>query len=309
MRPSHRMKENRGDTVGKHIFDDRKTEAALTELAKNPMITVTTLGKSILGRELPLIRLGKGEHAVLYVGGIRGTEGVISSLLIDFALDYKRQQEKNATVFDYPMRYLAAERSIYLVPMLDPDGISYVTNGIGADNPLRERVLRMNGGSEELSAWQANARGVDLCHNFDAGFLENKQREAENGIRGGAPGGYGGEYPESEPETAALCRFLRGDREAIRGVLSLQCGGGAIYCDCDDNLTAKTMSVGRVLSRFTGYQLVRPEQISSIGSLSDWCIRALCRPAFTVKCDLEAQQYAAVYERLRRMLFSFSCIV
>ena len=52
----------------------------------------------------------------------------------------------------------------------------------------------------DFTHWQANARGVDLNHNYDAGFLEYKQIEAEQGILGGGPTRYSGECPESEPE-------------------------------------------------------------------------------------------------------------
>lgn len=292
-----------------HTFDYEKLCQLLQEIEKEPAVQISTLGRSILGKEIPLLQLGKGKQAVLYVGGMRGTEGATAKLLMDFAAEYLQQLARNATVFEYPMQYLFAERRIYLVPMLNPDGISYAINGIGQENPMRERVLRMNGQSEDFCAWGANARGVDLGRNFDAGFEKNKQNEIQNGINGGAPTGFSGEYPESEPETAALCRFLRFYREELRGVLSFQLGGGEIFCDCDDNLTAKTMSVGRVLSRFTGYRLARPEQLTSIGSLSDWCIRELARPAFTMKCGIEAEKYDLAYEHLRKTLFSFPCIV
>ena len=292
----------------KQTFDHEKLCDTLQELQKDPAVQLLTLGKSILGREIPLLSLGKGRRAALYVGGIRGTEGDAARLLTDFAADYLRQLRRNATVFEHSMQYLFEERRIYLVPMLDPDGVSYAKDGVGEENPLYERLLRMNGGID-FSAWQANGRGVDLGHNFDAGFSQRKKQEREQGIAGGAPSGYSGEYPESEPETAALCRFLRMKREEICGVMAFHLGAGEIFCDCGDRLTAKTVSAGRVISRFTGYRMARPESLSAIGSLSDWCISALARPAFTLKCDPEEGNFSLMYERLRRLLFSFPCIV
>ena len=257
-------------------------------------MSCTTLTRTILGREIPLLTLGRGKRAVLYVGAHSGTEGLTAEVLLDFAQEYLRQYKRLATVYEYPMRYLFEDRRIYIVPMLNPDGVEYVLHGLEAENPLRERVLRMNGG-EDLSLWRANARGVDLGHNYDAGF----------GFSGRC-----GEHPESEPETAALCRFLRAHREEIMGVLSFHTGNGEIFCSCGDNLSAKTMAVGRVLSRFTGYRLHRPESLSPQGTLADWCINVLHRPAFTVDCGgVPNAPTAAVYEHLRRLLFSFSCVV
>ncbi len=293
----------------KHCLTDHQyLMEKISTLAKENLVC-TTLTRSILGREIPLITLGHGKRAVLYVGAHRGTDSVAAGLLLDFITDYLRQYERLSTVYEYPMRYLFEDRRIYIVPMLNPDGVEYALHGIGAENPLRERVLKMNGG-EELSAWRANARGVDLGHNYDAGFTNGKKAEQKAGITGGAPENYCGEYPESEPETAALCRFLRQHREEIKGVLSFHMGEGEIFCSCENNLTAKTVSVGRVLSRFTNYRLVRPESISPIGTLTDWCISALHRPAFSIYCGgVPKASTDVTYGYLRRMLFSFPCLV
>ncbi len=272
-------------------------------------ITCVTLTHSIMGRDIPLITLGHGKRAVLYVGAHCGTESMTTRLLLDFIGDYWGQYERLSTVYEYPMRYLFEDRRIYIVPMLNPDGVEYARHGVGEDNPLYERVVKMNGG-KDFSHWRANARGVDLGHNYDAGFSAYKRAEWEASTLDGAPAGYSGEHPESEPETVALCRFLRLHREEIKGVLSFHTGNGEIFCSCGDNLTAKTMSVGRVLSRFTGYRLVRPESLTPVGTLADWCITSLHRPAFTVNCGgVPGASPTVIYEHLRRLLFSFPCIV
>ena len=285
----------------------------LSELRGHEGVEVSVLTRSILGREIPLITLGKGKHAALYVGAHHGMEGITCGVLLDFIADYIKQYEKKATVYDYSMQYLFEQRRIYIVPMLNPDGVEYAVHGVEDSNPLLERVIKMNNG-KDFSNWQANARGVDLNHNYDMGFLAYKKKEAEAGIMGGAPTRYSGEYPESEPETAALCRFLRFQRHEIKGVLTLHTQGEEIFCSCEDNLTAKTMSVGRVISRFTGYRLARPEGLAAFGGLTDWCIASLCRPAFTLECGkgknpLPPTQRPLIYERLRRTLFSFPCLV
>lgn len=288
------------------MTDHQKLTALLSVPVKG--MEVFCVGRSILGREIPVISLGRGERAVLYVGGIRGNESESCGILLSFLEDYLQQHHRGTTVYEYPMSYLFEERKIYLLPMLNPDGIEYCLHGTDKTNPLFERVQTMLG-EGSLADWQANARGVDLGHNFDAGFAQNKRREQVAGIVGGACAGYSGEFPESEPETAALCRFLRRQREEIVGVLSLHEGNGEIFCNCGDNLTAKTVSAGRVLSRMTGYTMARPESLVPIGSLSDWCITALSRPAFTLKCDSSAGNAALLYAKLRRALFSFPCIV
>ena len=293
------------------IWDHRVLEAALRRLTRQyETLSVSVLGRSILGREIPLITLGRGKRAVLYVGAHHGTDGLTCGLLTAFLADYLDRHARGGTVYEYPTSYLFEERRIYLVPLLNPDGVEYATNGITEDNPLRERVMKMSGGGD-LSLWQANARGVDLHHNYDAGFFSFQKRTKP---QGGAAARYGGEFPESEPESAALARFLRLKRAEIAGVLSFHTAGEELISNCCDTLSAKTMAVGRVVSRMTGYRLVRPEGVTAFGSLSDWCVTKLGRPAFTVRCGkgeppLNTEQLPLIYERLRRTLFTFPFLV
>ena len=49
--------------------------------------------------------------------------------------------------------------------------------------------------------WQANSRGVDINHNFDAKWQMVVDKPS--------PSKYGGEYAESEPETRAITEFVR----------------------------------------------------------------------------------------------------
>lgn len=278
----------------------------LSALAKEARVDV--MGRSVLGREIPIVALGSGKRAVLYVGAMQGTDAMISSVLLDFAEDYLSCLARKMTQYTYPLEQLWRERSIYIVPMLNPDGISYVSDGVCADNPLYERVKAMNGKRDDFHAWRANARGVELSRNFGIGFPEEKRRESARGVLGGAPYGFCGEYPESEPETAALCRMIRARSDDLLGVVTVSLGKEGIRCSCEDHMTAKCGATGRVLSRFIGFPFTRGE--GTCGSLSDWCVRALSRPTYEITCALprEKEGEAArvwLYTKLRRTLFSF----
>lgn len=289
-------------------FDLGSFAAATKELCGLGEIGCDVTARSILGREIPAFTLGSGKKAVVYVGALCGTEALVSGMLLDFIEDYVKRYQKDSKVFDVAMQYLFRERRIIVVPMLNPDGVDYATKGVSEDNPIRTRVLQMNGG-EDFSLWRANARGVDLSHNFDAGYAAHKNGERARGILNGAPFGYGGEYPESEPESAALCRMLRFLGEDLLGVIELHLGHGEIFCSCKDNLSAKTMAAGRILGRATGYRLIGPEKALPQGGLADWCIEKLYRPAYRVDCD--AAKYApdkaraCLFEAMRRALYTF----
>lgn len=280
----------------------------IDEVCATGVIEKEVLTRSILGKEIPVLRLGRGKSTVVYVSAQRGTDGVLCEVLLDFVRDFVKQYKRNAKPFGTALSYLFSERTVFVVPMLNPDGVGYVREGVLEDNPLSERVLRM---SEEgdFSAWEANARGVDLTHNYQTGFFAHKERARAQGVISGAPRGFGGEFPESEPESAALCRWLQFRREDLIGVLALQSGKGEIYCSCKDKLSAKTMAAGRILGRATGYRLIGPEKAAPCGGLADWCIDHLSRPAYRVECDVTRysrdKARACLFEALRPALYTF----
>ena len=290
-------------------FDFEGFSTSFCDLAGEGDVRCDVLAHSILGRDVPVLTLGTGQKAVVYVGGVCGTEWILAKVLLGLVRDFCARSQKGSKAFDVNLSYLAAERRIIVVPMLNPDGIAYATDGVGEDNPLFERVMKMNG-SADFSTWQANARGTDLAFNFDAGFEAHRARA---GLLNGAPVGYGGEHPESEPESAALGRLLRFLGDELLGLVEFRLGAGEIRCNCRDKLTAKTMSAGRILARATGYRLADLENAVPEGSVCDWCIEKLSRPAYRVECD--ARKFApervgaCLTETLARTFYTFPFMV
>jgi len=276
-------------------------------------LAITSLGKSILGREIPLLQLGNGRKKVLYVGAHHGMEGMTAALLLRFVNEYFELCRTGSVVERVPVRALFAARSIYVLPMLNPDGVEYALHGVSDDNPMRDRVLSMNGGSADFGHWQANARGVDLNHNYNAGFEAYKRLEGELGILGGGPTRYSGEYPESEPEVAYLCNFLRFSKNFALA-LSLHTQGEEIYYTSVGEETVDSARIGRYLAGLCEYRLAKPEGPAAYGGFTDWFIRELGKPSFTVECGkgenpLPFSDFPMTYLRVRKMLFAAPMLV
>ena len=97
-------------------------------------------------------------------------------------------------------------RGLTIVPCVNPDGVEIALHGSDAAmkyKPLVDKVC------ENTSKWQANAKGVDINHNFNAGWCELKKLELSRNINAPAPTRFGGNCPESEPETKAIARLCR----------------------------------------------------------------------------------------------------
>ena len=161
-------------------------------IAKHQDIEISTLGASILGRNIPLYQLGHGKSASLFVGAHHGAEAITSLLLMKFTEDILDARRRGLSrLAGFSVGGLLERRSIYIVPMLNPDGVAIAHLGAQAAGVLKDRVKSING-SEDFSLWQANARGVDLNHNYDAEFAKCKEAERALGIFASAPTRYAG---------------------------------------------------------------------------------------------------------------------
>lgn len=278
-----------------------------------PFLSVRYLTHSILDRPIPLLEMGTGKRKCLYVGAHHGMEWITSALLVRFAKDFCDMTQKERRIGKIHPVNLLQLHTLYIIPMLNPDGVEYQIHGVGSENPLHERLLCMNGQSEDFSRWQANARGVDLNHNYDAGFGEYKKIEAENGISEGAPTRYSGASPESEPETRALCDLIRFHNDLL-GIMTLHTQGEEIYFQSGGKTPKKSLPIAKKLASLSGYKLSVAEGLASFGGLTDWCVQKMNIPAFTLECGkgenpLPYSSLACIYADLRQALFTFPTLL
>lgn len=272
-----------------------------------PWIGYENLGKSFLGRDIPLLRLGNGSQKILYVGAHHGCEWITAELLLQFLWEYAECFERRQRTCNIDVSYLHHTRTIFIIPMLNPDGAALSLCGAEAGNPLAPRLIQMNGGSEDFSAWKANGRGVDLNRNYNAGFSHCMKFAAENGLLSGAPRYFCGQYPESEPETAALCRWIR-SKVPLQLLLSLHTAGEEIYWDYGGKADYRTKTVASILARLSGYKLAQPDPGAAHGGLKDWYLMNYSGPALTVECGagespLPRSSLPSMYSHIRPMLF------
>ena len=293
-------------------FDYDELISKTTQLASEySFLNVCSIGKSILGKSIPLITLGNGKKSVIYIGGHHGMEWITCALLINFINELCYEFEHGTRLFEISTKILFETRKIHIIPMLNPDGIDYAIHSISDENVLKKRLININP-SGDFSHWQANARGVDLNHNYNAGFKEYKTVEKQLNIINGAPTKYSGEYPESEPETRAICNFVRWATPEL--AISLHTQGEEIYYKSGDKTCKNSLQIAKTISRLTGYKIAFPTGTAKYGGFTDWFIEEFDKPSFTLECGLGQNplpysDFVKIYTRIKKALCTIPILI
>ena len=271
--------------------------------AEHPSVRLFRGGRSACGREIPVLGIGSLKKAVLFAGGVHGQEWLTTLLLTRFAWQFAAAWEGSGEIADLSFSKLRSSKGLLLLPMLNPDGIEIAGKGPAAAGPFRGLVAQIQ--AENPAKWQANARGVDLNHNFDAGWSVLRAMEIEAGIEGPAPTRFGGLHPESEPETRAAVHIVSAFRP--RRLYAFHSQGEEIYWEYGGLPVPHSELIARALSALSGYALAEPGGLASHGGFKDWYIEAFRRPGFTIEIGkgenpLPVEDLEAIYARLLPML-------
>ena len=237
---------------------------------KHGSIDASVIGRSILSREIKVFFIGGGRRYIMLFATHHALESItanLSYMLIDLLVEAEHKNK----LYGIDCKLLLSKYRFVIVPCVNPDGVELRYHGAGK-TPLHDRLVRMSGG--DFSTWQANARGVDLNHNYDLGFAEYKLIEKECGIVAG-PSLYSGEYPESEPETKGVATLIRTLDPAA--VVSLHSQGEEIFAFPS---TPRVKRIAQRLSEITGYTLSTPNGTAAYTGLCDYTA-SLGMPSFT----------------------------
>lgn len=232
-------------------------EELLKELNKKD---AKSAGRSVWGRELWWYKVGDGKRKLFINGTHHGAEYITAKLCTDL-YDYlktRRNELKNW--------------SVYVMPMVNPDGASVAQGLLPKNTAIYENLRRMNGWNDIYMSWQANANGVDLNHNYDADF---RQIEPHGATR------CAGKYPESEPETRAVVSFVR--RERFDMVICLHSQGEEIYHGYKGFYPDGSREIATEMEKQSGYKVCEPETFASFGGMKDWFVDKFRKPGFTIE--------------------------
>ena len=271
-----------------------------------PFLEVGTIGRSVMGKNLYYIRLGRGGREVSYNGAHHANEWITTTLLMKFIENYSKAYSTGGSIRGYSISQLYNTSSMYIVPMVNPDGVDLVNYWPNYTNPTYNQAALLNKTGLPLPrVWKANIRGVDLNVNYPASWDKEKQAELEQGITGPAPRDYGGDRPLSEPETIAMTNFTRNHN--FNMVLAYHTQGEVIYWQFENLAPPQSVTIGNIFSQISGYALVGGPGEAAYAGYKDWFIQEYRRPGFTIEVGrgvnpIPISQFSTIYRQNEEIL-------
>ena len=248
--------------------------------ARYPFLETESVGESVLGSPLTLLRLGSGEKRVFVNGAHHANEWLTAPLLLRYL-----EEAAEALAFGRPLHGADAAAlfrrvTLELLPLVNPDGVDLVTGLLAPDAAVR-RLAANYPAIPFPAGWKANIRGVDPNLQYPAGWQEARRIKFAQGYTRPGPRDFVGDGPLTEPEPLALYRLTRRRNYAL--TLSFHSQGEVIYWKYLDFEPAHSRAIGEELARVSGYSLELTPAASSYAGYKDWFIQDFDRPGYTVE--------------------------
>jgi len=249
-----------------------------------PFIRTDYIGSSAMCKPIPYIRIGTGPREVFYNASFHANEWINTPVIMRFAENLLRAYVSNTNIQGYNARNILRDISIYIVPMVNPDGVDLVTGAIKKDSDAyvsAEQIARDYPFIPFPQGWKANIRGIDLNLQFPANWERAREIKFSQGFVSPAPRDYVGPAPLTASESCAVYKFTLA--HDFRLTLSYHTQGSVIFWQYLDYNPANAYFIGTQFSRVSGYSLEQTPYESSFAGYKDWYIQAYNRPGYTVE--------------------------
>lgn len=256
-----------------------RMQADLNKLVEvYPFITMQSIGNSVMGKPLLEVQVGKGSTNIHMNGSIHANEWITTPALMTFLNDYLLAVTNSQSLNGFSAFPIYTEHTLSIVPMVNPDGVNLVLNGLPNEEPYRSNVYQINGYSNDFSGWKANIRGVDLNKQFPALW----ERDAVQGPQSPAPRDYSGSAPLTEPEVIAIANLT--EQRNFDRVIAFHTQGQEIYWGFEGYEPPESEVIVTRMEEASGYEAI--QNVNSTAGYKDWFIMQFRKPGFTVELGL-----------------------
>ena len=252
-----------------------------------PFCRTELLATTAFFRPIRVLIIGSGPQKVLYTAAHHANEWITALVLLKFGEELAAAIEANGDIFGKNARELSEKTTLYLVPMVDPDGVDLVTGAIPSGSPQYNIAKHFADRYPQIpfpEGWKANLLGVDLNLQYPAGWMQAREIKFSQGFTSPAPRDYVGAYPLNQVETRALADYTEQVDPAL--VLAYHTQGKEIYWQFEDYEVPGARSLGEEFARLSGYALAEVAYNSAFAGYKDWFIKYFRRPGYTIEAGI-----------------------
>ena len=300
----------------KALYTYEEMQDDLTQFAERyaEQIVVNTLSKTVDDRRLLEVIVGNASapKKIVIQASIHGRE-YINTLLVMRQIEELLMNYDTGSYNGIQYSTLLDNVAFHIIPMANPDGVTI--SQMGVDGIISESLRRSlaecyehdtAGGANDdgryWEKWKANARGVDLNRNFDAGWQEFVGSSSPSSEK------YKGVEPASEIETQAILALVR--KTAAVSVISYHSAGNLIYWDYGSTgeIYEADRQLAQMVSAVTGYGPQSSIQSATdAAGCSDYYVLKEGIPAITIEngggqCPLSINEFESIWNSNKELL-------
>ena len=266
-----------------------------------PFMRSERLATTAFGRPISTLVVGNGPRKLLYTAAWHANEWITTLILLTFARQLGEAIVSGREIAGQDARTLKDKVTIYMVPLVNPDGVDLVTGAIDPASPEYALATALGENYPAIpfpTGWKANLLGVDLNLQFPAGWAQAREIKFMQGFTRPGPRDYVGRAPLDQVESRAMAGYT----EVIDPELGLafHSQGEEIYWQFEDVFVPGARELGERLAQVSGYTLADTPYNSSFAGFKDWFIKTYRRPGYTIEVGrgenpLPISQFPEIY--------------
>lgn len=287
----------------------KNTQKEIESLLRTyPFMRSERLATTAFGRPISTLVVGNGPRKVIFSAAFHGNEWITTPILLTFARQFGEAVVSGGEIGGQNARQLKEKVTIYMVPLVNPDGVDLVTGATPPDSPEYALATALSENYPNIpfpSGWKANLLGVDLNLQFPAGWAQAREIKFMQGFTRPGPRDYVGRAPLDQVESRAMEGYTQAIDPAL--VLALHSQGEEIYWQFEDIFVPGARELGQRLAQVSGYTLADTPYASSFAGYKDWFIKMYRRPGYTIEVGmgenpLPIEQFPDIYRAVLPIL-------
>lgn len=273
----------------KYTYDMLVSDISILESVYANDLSIQKLCTTYDGRTVYDIVVGdlNNENHIMVSAAMHAREYITTQVVMNELCDLLSAINSDEVYNDVLVSRLVNNVTIHFIPMVNPDGVSI--SQFGLDGLLTQQAVdTVNGicvsnNYYNYEQWKANAEGIDINRNFDAGWEEYNDTKDKP-----APDKYKGEYPGSAAEALALIELT--EEYNFKRTISYHTKGSLIYWYYKQSgeVLEDSKKFSQSISNVTGYVLDGDYTAVDAAGYKDWAVYKKGIPSITIEVGGEA---------------------